>query len=152
MEELCRTGGLTTALRLVGEILGMFLVAPLWLWSTTNTRPVPLDATVISFTASLVCLFLYISSFSLHINSHGEFAPHPSESCVGSRRIFPFILEIVSVAAGDIASLFEEARWSDTHLLGGSARMRALSDMSTGIDLMERGEDSQGTGRRRKAK
>jgi hypothetical protein len=71
------------------------------------------------FFSSLVTFVLYVSSFSLHFNVVGEFAPHPLESgCSGrevsARKCCSFIGEVCSVSVGDMASLMEEANWSRT--------------------------------------
>jgi hypothetical protein len=110
------SGKFTQLLRLSGEILGIVAVAPLYCWSTSQERPAPFDASCAFTVASLVTFVLYVSSFSLHLNVAGEFAPHPRESGFGgetdARRCCSFVCEVFSVSVGDMASLLEEANWS----------------------------------------
>lgn len=137
----CESGRFTSLLTMAGEIFGIFLVAPLWAWSMSNDRPAPLDGTCVLFVMSLLTFFLYVCSFSLHINTLGEFAPHPKDTCTdaGTRKICSFLGEVIAVSAGDMASLFEEANWSSTSLLGRS-RSRTFSAASDRAEMMERGE------------
>jgi hypothetical protein len=133
------TGKFTTLLNLGAEISGLFLAAPLWSWSM-SLEPTSSNATCILFVSSLITFVLYVCSFSLHLNSDGEFAPHPKDSCTDSsmRRCLPFVCEAIAVSAGDMASLFEEANWTSTQLLG---RSRVFSDTSiVSLEEMERGE------------
>ena len=53
-----------------------------------------------------------------------------------------FLCEIIAVSAGDVSSLFEEANWSTTPLLGRD-RLRTFSETSavSFADTMERGEE-----------
>ena len=124
MEQLvadCDSGRLTNFLGLGGEILGVLAVGPICSWALALERPAPFDGTCCLFIASLVTLVLYICSFSIHLNVGGEFAPHPrSDGCsdVQARRCGSFLSEVIAVSAGDMASLFEEANWSLTPLLG----------------------------------
>lgn len=140
----CEDGRLTSLINLVAEISGIFLVAPLWSMSISSERPAPFNGTCILYVASLITFVLYVCSFSLHLNSVGEFAPHPKDSCVNSRgrRIVFFLCEIIAVSAGDVSSLFEEANWSTTPLLGRE-RLRTFSETSavSFADMMERGEE-----------
>lgn len=120
----CESGRFTRLLRLTGELLGILLAAPLYSWSTSQERPSPFDASFAFFVASLVTFVLYVSSFALHLNVVGEFAAHPrGNGCGGeanARRCCSFVGEVVSVSAGDMASLFEEGNWSSCSLLGHS--------------------------------
>lgn len=136
----CESGKFTTFLDTAGEIMGIILVAPLWSWSMAHARPAPFDSSCVIFVTCLVTCVLYVCSFSLHLNNFGEFAPHPKDSCTGTRRCVPFVTEVIAVSAGDMASLFEEANWSSTQLLGGAKRSRAFSELSTGVEAMELGE------------
>lgn len=141
----CETGRFTALLNLVAEILGIFLVAPLWSLSIASGRPAPFNGTCLLFASSLITFVLYVCSFALHLNADGEFAPHPNDVCSDPRwrRCVPFVCEIVAVSAGDMASLFEEANWSSTPLLGRD-RIRTLSETSaiSFADMMERGDES----------
>ena len=120
----CESGRFTGLLRLCGEVLGIMAVAPLYCWSTGQERPAPFDASCAFFVASLITFVLYVSSFSLHLNVTGEFAPHPRESGCGgevnARKCCSFVREVFSVSVGDMASLLEEANWSSCPLLGRS--------------------------------
>ena len=124
--EDCESGRFTSLLRLSGEILGIASVAPLFCWATSQERPAPFDASCAFFVASLVTFVLYVSSFSLHLNVVGEFAPHPREiGCGGdanARKCCSFVGEVFTVSVGDMASLLEEANWSSCPLLGVSSR------------------------------
>jgi len=120
----CESGRFTWLLHLLGEMMGIVAVAPLYCWSTAQERPAPFDASCAFFVASLVTFVLYVSSFALHLNVVGEFAPHPRDSgCSGeanARKCCSFVGEVFSVSVGDMASLFEEANWSSCPLLGYS--------------------------------
>jgi hypothetical protein len=127
----CESGRFTRLLRLSSEILGIVAVAPLYCWSTSQERPAPFDASCAFTVASLVTFVLYVSSFALHLNVAGEFAPHPRESGCGAetdaRR--SFVCEVFSVSVGDMASLFEEANWSSCPLISfsrGQGKERGL--------------------------
>jgi len=137
----CEDGRFTSLVNLVAEIAGIFLVAPLWSMSISSGRPAPFNGTCILYVCSLITFVLYVCSFSLHLNSVGEFAPHPKDSCSDSRwrRIVLFLCEVIAVSAGDVSSLFEEANWATTPLLG---RERIFSETSAVSfpDIMERGE------------
>lgn len=140
----CDTGRFTSLLNLVAEITGIFLVAPLWSLSISSERQAPCDGTCILLVASLITFVLYVCSFALHLNSDGEFAPHPNYSCTDTRwrRFVPFLCEVIAVSAGDMASLFEEANWSATPLLGRD-RIRTYSEtsaLSFADMVMERGD------------
>lgn len=137
----CESGTFTMILNVIGEIAGIICVAPLWAWSMSINRRAPFDGTFILFVSSLITFALYVTSFALHLNKAGEFGPHPKDSCgdVGARKCMPFLGEIIAVSAGDMASLFEEANWTSTPLLG-SPRHHSFSDNSKMNDLMERGE------------
>jgi hypothetical protein len=142
----CETGRFTALLNLVAEITGIFLVVPLWSLSISSERQAPFNGTCILFVSSLISFVLYVCSFALHLNSDGEFAPHPKDSCTDTRwrRCLPFVCEVVAVSAGDMASLFEEANWSATPLLGRE-RSRTYSEtsaMSFADMIMERGDES----------
>jgi len=140
----CEDGRFTALVNLVAEIAGIFLVAPIWSMSLSSERPAPFNGTCTLYVTSLITFVLYVCSFSLHLNSVGEFAPHPKDSCTESRcrRFLPFVCEVIAVSAGDIASLFEESNWSATPLLGRE-RMRTFSETSaiSLADMMERGEE-----------
>lgn len=114
----CESGRFTWLLRLSGELSGIAVAAPLYCWSTAQERPAPFDASCVLFVSSLVSFVLYVSSFSLHLNVVGEFAPHPRESGCGgeanARKCCSFVGEVCSVSVGDMASLMEEANWSRT--------------------------------------
>lgn len=142
----CEDGRFTALVNLVAEIAGIFLVAPLWSMSISSERQAPFNGTCILYVSSLITFVLYVCSFSLHLNSVGEFAPHPKDSCTDSRwrRCLPFVCEVIAVSAGDIASLFEEANWSATPLLGRE-RMRTFSETSavSFADIMERGQEPE---------
>jgi hypothetical protein len=141
----CEDGRFTSLINLIAEISGIFLVVPLWSMSiSTGERRAPFNGTCILYVSSLITFVLYVCSFSLHLNSVGEFAPHPKDSCANSRgrRIVFFLCEIIAVSAGDVSSLFEEANWSTTPLLGRE-RLRTFSETSavSFADMMERGEE-----------
>jgi hypothetical protein len=142
----CEGGRFTALLNLVAEITGIFLVAPLWSLSISSERQAPFNGTCILFVSSLITFVLYVCSFALHLNSEGEFAPRPKDSCTDARwrRFLPFVCEVIVVSAGDMASLFEEANWSTTPLLGRD-RSRTFSETSaiTIADMvMERGDEA----------
>ena len=139
----CETGRFTTMLNIAGEISGITLVAQLWSWSVSHNRPAPFDATCILYVASLVTFVLYVCSFSLYLNSAGEFAPRPKDSCadMNTPRCIPFVGEVVAVSAGDMASLFEEANWTSTPLLS-TQKSRAFSESTSQLEMIERGEFS----------
>lgn len=141
----CESGRLTRYLYIGGEILGVLAVAPICSWSLSDERPTPFDGTCCLFLSSLVTLVLYVSSFSLHLNAVGEFAPHPrGDGCSDAqvRRCGSFLFEVVAVSVGDMASLFEEANWSLTPLLGISrayakpARAKPTADVDEEINLI----------------
>jgi hypothetical protein len=141
----CESGGVTSWLNLAAEISGIFFVAPVWSFSISSERNAPLNATCIVFFTFLITFVLYVCSFSLHLNSAGEFAPHPKECWSDSRmeRFVSFLWEAIVVSAADIASLFEEANWETTHLLGRD-RDRTFSEASAvSLEMMERGEELQ---------
>lgn len=146
----CESGGFTAFLNLVAEMAGIFLVAPIWSFSIYSERNAPFNATCILFASSLITFALYVSSFALHLNSAGEFAPHPKDNCGDSRwkRCFQFVCEVVAVSAGDMASLFSEANWTATPLLGlDRSRTFSETSMVSFAEMMERGEDLS-TGRK----
>jgi hypothetical protein len=129
----CESGRLTLKINLIAEILGVLAAAPLCSWSLAHERPSPLDGTCCLFISSLVTFVLYVCSFSLHLNSVGEFAPHPRDrdgcsSDAHARRCGSFLCEIVTVSVGDMASLLDEANWSLTTPLLGHARRRSYSE------------------------
>lgn len=140
----CETGRFTASLNLIAEIIGIFLVAPLWSLSISSERPAPFNGTCILFVSSLITFVLYVCSFAFHLNSDGEFASHPKDSCTDTRwkRCLTFVCEVIAVSAGDMASLFEEANWSATPLLG-RCRSRTFSETSalSFADTMERGDE-----------
>lgn len=135
----CKSGRFTKLLRLVGEVLGIIAVAPLYCWSTIQERPAPFDASCAFFCTSLVAFVLYVSSFSLHLNVNGEFAPHPrrESGCgggeVNARKCCSFVGEVCSVSVGDMASLLEEANWS-SRLGGGYSRGGGKKDTHHSLD------------------
>jgi hypothetical protein len=120
----CESGRLTRYLNIVGEIMGVLLVAPLCSWALAHERPAPFDGTCCLFISSLVTLVLYVCSFSLHLNVVGEFAPHPRDGCsdAHARRCGSFLCEVATVSLGDMASLLDETNWSLTPLLANSQR------------------------------
>ena len=130
----CHSGRLTNNLGLGGEILGVLAVGPICSWSLSDERPAPFDGTCCLFIASLVTLVLYICSFSIHLNVGGEFAPHPRDGCsdLQARRCGSFLREVLTVSVGDMASLFEEANWSLTPLLGNAPAYVAARDEEMG--------------------
>ncbi len=107
----CEAGRFTAFLRIAGEVLGILASAPLFAWSTAQERPSPFDASCCFFLATLITFVLYVSSFSLHLNKSGEFAPHPNDGCsdANARRCCSFAGEVIAVVVGDMASLFEDA-------------------------------------------
>lgn len=148
--RMCSNGDASKLCGLAGEICGIFLVAPLWMFAIPVERSIPFNATLVIVVPVLFYFGVYTASFSLHINIHGEFAPHPTDSRRGFQRVIPFLLETISVAADDIASVLEEANWSQNPASGPhQGRSRAISDMSTGFEHMERGQDRP-TGRKSK--
>lgn len=117
----CESGKFTNQIKFVSEVFGVFLVAPLWHWSLAHERPAPFDGTCCLLLSSLVALVLYVCSFSLHLNVVGDFAPHPrNDGCsdLRARKCCSFLCEVVTVSVSDMASLFDEANWSTTPLLG----------------------------------
>jgi hypothetical protein len=141
----CESGRLTQYLYIGGEILGVLAVAPICSWSLSDEKPSPFDGTCCLFLSSLVTLALYVCSFSLHLNAVGEFAPHPrGDGCsdAQARRCGSFLFEVVAVSVGDMASLFEEANWSLTPLLGISraygqpAHVKPTTDVDDEINLI----------------
>jgi hypothetical protein len=120
----CESGRFTHKISLIAEIVGVLAAAPLCSWSLAHERPSPFDGTCCLFISSLVTFVLYVCSFSLHLNSVGEFAPHPRDGCsdAHARKCGSFLCEIVTVSVGDMASLFDEANWSLTPLLGHARR------------------------------
>lgn len=127
----------------ISEVAGIFIVAPVLSWSLSSHRSTPFDVTFVFILTSLINFFLYICTFSLKMNgASGELAPAHIERCSGSRRLVPFIGDIIAVSAGDMASLFHEANWSSTPLLGHS-RSRAFSDT---LKMVERGEGEDHSG------
>lgn len=129
----CETGKFTSRLRLLGEILGIVTLAPLYCWSTAQERPFPFDGSCSFYAASLVTFAIYVTSFSLHLNSAGEFSPHPRDGCadVDTRKCCSFAGEIFAVVVGDMASLFEEDNWSSSPLLGRATKEIALVEKSS---------------------
>ena len=119
----CLSGRFTQNLNIAGEIFGVLAVAPLCSWSLSQQRPAPLDGTCCIFISSLVTLALYVCSFSIHLNVVGEFAPHPRDGCsdIHARRCGSFLCEVATVSVSDIASLFDEANWSLSPLLGNAS-------------------------------
>jgi hypothetical protein len=139
----CESGRFTAVLRILGEVLGMIVVAPLFSWSTSLHRPFPLDAACSFYVTSLVAFVLYVSSFSLYINGYGEFAPHPRDGCgdaVDTRRCCSFVGEVIAVSAGDMSSLLEEANWKASPLLGYCPKAGSKKSGSLSSSAMERGE------------
>jgi hypothetical protein len=142
----CETGKFTTLLNVAGEIMGIFLVAPLWTWILSSER---FSCPCVLFVVSWLSFVLYVCSFSLHLNAFGEFAPHPKDTCAdaSTRKWCSFLGEVVAVSAGDMASLLEEANWTSTPLLGRS-RERTFSATSGRAEMMERGEVTSPGGRK----
>lgn len=137
----CQSGRFTSLLTILGEILGIALVVPLWSWSILSGLSSPWNTTCTFFVASLTALLLYIFSFTLYLNGSGDFSPHPKDSCSSeTRKCFPFIREVFAAAAGDMASLFEESNWSSTTPLIQQPRGRSWSETSARAEHMERGE------------
>jgi len=72
--------------------------------------------------AGLVSAGLYIVSFSPNLNVVGDFSTRPKEwGCNNdskSRRCLSFMYEVISVSVSDMASLFDEANWRVSPLLG----------------------------------
>jgi hypothetical protein len=128
----CQNGKITSRMNFVSEILGVLAIAPICSWSLAQERPTPFDGTCCLYISCLVTLVLYVCSFSLHLNVVGEFAPHPREGCGGdaraARKCGSFLCEVATVSVGDMASLFEEANWSLTPLLGHSRGFHASSE------------------------
>jgi hypothetical protein len=126
----CKSGLLTYNLNIVGEIVGVLAVAPLCSWSLSHERPAPFDGTICLCISSLVTFVLYVCSFSLHLNVVGEFTAHPRDGCSSekTRRCGSFLCEVVTVSVGDMASLFDEANWSLTPLLGGGGKNRGYTE------------------------
>jgi hypothetical protein len=72
-----------------------------------------------------------------YLNTFGEFAPHPKDTCGDAiRKCCSFLGGVVAVSAGDMASLFEEANWTSTPLFGYS-RERTFSATSGRAEMME---------------
>lgn len=124
----CESGRFTWLLRLCGQLVGIAAAAPVYCWSTSQERPAPFDASCALFVSSLVTFVLYVSSFALHLNGNGEFAPHhPRESGCGAsgqvnaRKCCSFVGEVLSVSVGDLASLMDEANWSRTSYSAAAA-------------------------------
>jgi hypothetical protein len=124
MERLisdCESGKLTHKINFIAEIFGVIVMAPICYWSLAHERPAPFDGTCCLFLSSLVTLVLYVCSFSLHLNVVGDFSPHPrGDGCsdVHAKKCCSFLCEVVTVSVSDMASLFDEANWSLTPLLG----------------------------------
>ena len=136
----CQSGRFTTLLTIFGEIVGIAVVVPLWSWSVLNGLSSPWNGTCSLYTASLVALALYVFSFALYLNTSGDFAPRPKESCASeTRKCIPFVREVLVAAAGDMASLFEESNWSSATPL--MQRGRTWSETSAHAELMERGDE-----------
>jgi hypothetical protein len=116
------SGRLTNKINLIAEVCGVLAVAPLCSWSLAHQRPAPFDGTCCLLLSFLVTLVLYICSYSLHLNVVGEFAPHPRDGCsdLHARKCGSFLCEVATVSVSDMASLFEEANWTLTPLLGNS--------------------------------
>jgi hypothetical protein len=148
----CECGRFTASLNLIGEIIGVFLVTPLWTMSIAEETRAPFNAVLTLVFCGVITFVLYGATFSLYLNAAGEYAPHPKDCCADStwRWCLQSALEAVAVSSGDIASLFEESNWSATPLLGRN-RSRTHSDSSavSFLEMMERGEDRAGpTGRK----
>lgn len=122
----CESGNLTHKISSIAEVLGVLVAGSIHAWSVSQDRPTPFDGTSCLFLSSLVSFFLYVCSFSLHLNVVGEFAVHPKEqhgggndrSDSGVRRCGSFLYEVVTVSVSDMASLFDEANWSTSAALG----------------------------------
>lgn len=128
----CGTGRLTTFLNIASELFGSVFFATLWSWSVASNHRPPWDGTFIFLLSSVATFLLYVCSFSLHLNSAGEFAPHPKENSNSAlRRFCLFLREIVAVSAGDMASLFEERNWAN------SRRRRSRSSSEASAHVME---------------
>jgi hypothetical protein len=121
------TGNLTQKIGFVAEVLGVMMVGPIYTWSVSQSRPTPFDGTSCLFLSALLSVFVYVCSFSLHLNVVGEFVVHPKDqhgssnnhnSDSGLRRCGSFLYEVVSVSVSDMASLFDEANWSTSSALG----------------------------------
>jgi hypothetical protein len=137
----CESGRFTTLLTILGQIVGISVMVPLWSWSVLNGLSAPWNCTSVLFVGSMTCLALYIFSFTLYLNVAGDFAPRPKESCSSDRRhCSPFLHEIFAAAAGDMASLFEESNWSSATPLMPQ-RGRTWSETSARAEQMERGDD-----------
>ena len=136
----CQSGRFTTLLTILGQIVGITVVVPLWSWSILNGFSSPWNGTCALYVCSVVSLVLYMFSFSLYMNVAGDFAPRPKESCASeARKCSPFLREVIAAAAGDMASLFEESNWSSTTPL--MQRGRTWSETSARAEHMERGDE-----------
>ena len=127
----CQTGDLTNKINFISQILGVVIVSPLCWWSLAQERPAPFDGTCCLLLTSFVAFVLYICSFSLHLNGTGNFAPHPrGDACseVQAKKCCSFLCEILTVSVSDMASLFDEANWSLTPLLGQSQSYSEVRD------------------------
>ena len=136
----CQSGRFTTLLTIIGQVVGIVVMVPLWSWSVRNGLSAPWNGTSVLFVGSFVSLVLYIFSFTLYLNVAGDFAPRPRDSCSSEgRKCAPFLKEIFAAAAGDMASLFEESNWSATTPL--LQRGRTWSESSARAEHMERGDE-----------
>lgn len=147
----CESGSFTASLNLIGEIVGVFLLTPLWTASIAEEKQTPFNAVFPLLCCGVITFILYGVTFSLYLNAAGEFAPNPKECCADStwRWCLHSIYEAIAVSSSDIASLFEESNWSATPLLGRT-RSRTFSESSavSFLEMMERGEDPSPGGRK----
>ena len=134
----CESGQFTTYLAIAGEATGILCVAPFMSWSLSSGREAPFDGSAFLSVVSLFSFVLYVCSFSLYLNTAGEFAPNPKDSCanMGLRRILSFVGEIVAVSAGDMASLLEETNWRTSlrHRSASSNSYMMAASMEEGMD------------------
>lgn len=115
-----QNGGWTLLIGICGEIAGALLVSPIIVWSIQEEHYFPFDASFTFHTAAALCAFLYFFSFSftVSVESTGKNPLKTNRTITSRCSILPFIKEIISVSAADMASLFHESNWSSSSALG----------------------------------
>eukprot|EP00542_Grammatophora_oceanica_P022163 CAMPEP_0194037350 /NCGR_PEP_ID=MMETSP0009_2-20130614/9685_1 /TAXON_ID=210454 /ORGANISM="Grammatophora oceanica, Strain CCMP 410" /LENGTH=915 /DNA_ID=CAMNT_0038679469 /DNA_START=436 /DNA_END=3183 /DNA_ORIENTATION=+ len=133
--ESSSTATFPLSVSICGEIVGLWLAARSYRWSTLEERPFPFDGgfglVSLAFTSALV----YLASFALHQNGLGEcmYDDMTEQNQKGESRnkCCEVVREVASVPISDMASLMEEANWSSSQILGyHSPNRRRLSSRS----------------------
>jgi hypothetical protein len=133
----CESGKLSAKIGFVSELIGVMVVAPIYSWSLAQQQPSSMDGTLCLYLSALLAFVIYICSFSINLHVGGDFSLHSREKGHGSdsisRRCLSFLYEVISVSVSDMASLFDEANWSVSPLLGRHGTNGYISEDETMI-------------------